>query len=57
MNTFSLTPKWITEKFDLDKPSEVSFLYADVASRGQVGQSDYPWEQLDELDIFKALKK
>ncbi|OUR73706.1 methionine adenosyltransferase [Arcobacter sp. 31_11_sub10_T18] len=57
MNTFSLTPRWITEKFDLDKPSEETFLYADVASRGQVGQSDYPWEQLDELDIFKALKK
>jgi len=57
MDTFSLTPRWITEKFALDKPSEETFLYADVASRGQVGQSDYPWEKLDELDIFKALKK
>jgi len=56
MDTFSLTPRWITEKFALDKPSEETFLYADVASRGQVGQSDYPWEKLDELDIFKALK-
>jgi S-adenosylmethionine synthetase len=41
----------------LDKPSEDIFLYADVAARGQVGQSDYPWEQLDSLEIFKALKK
>ena len=28
----------------------------DVASRGQVGQSDYPWEQLDEIELFKKLK-
>lgn len=35
--------------------SEDTFFYADVASRGQVGQSDYPWEQLDELDLFKSL--
>ncbi|QKJ22014.1 methionine adenosyltransferase [Poseidonibacter lekithochrous] len=54
-NEFSLTPKWITDKFNLDKPSEESFLYADVASRGQVGQSDYPWEKLDELEKFKNL--
>merc|ERR1711916_166548 len=50
MENFSLTPRWITEKFNLDKPSEETFLYADVASRGQVGQSDYPWEKLDELE-------
>lgn len=54
--TFKLTPKWITEKFALDKPSKATFWYADVASRGQVGQSDYPWEQLDELKIFEDLK-
>lgn len=53
---FSLTPNWITEKFGLDKPSAETFLYADVAARGQVGQSDYPWEKLDALDIFKKLK-
>jgi len=56
MENFPLTPNWITNKFGLDKPSEETFLYADVAARGQVGQSDYPWEQLDNLDIFKALK-
>jgi S-adenosylmethionine synthetase len=42
--------------FGLDKPSAETFLYADVAARGQVGQSDYPWEKLDELDFFKGLK-
>ena len=54
-DTFSLTPRWITEKFSLDKPSAETFLYADVAARGQVGQSDYPWEKLDAVDTFKAL--
>ena len=55
MDNFSLTPKWITDKFALDKPSAETFLYADVAARGQVGQSDYPWEKLDELEKFKNL--
>ena len=55
-DTFALTPRWITEKFALDKPSASTFLYADVAARGQVGQSDYPWEKLDVVDTFKALK-
>lgn len=53
---FSLTPNWITAKFGLDKPSEETFLYADVAARGQVGQSDYPWEKLDAVESFEALK-
>ena len=56
LNTFSLTPRWITEKFGLDKPGKDTFLYADVAARGQVGQSDYPWEKLDSLALFEALK-
>ena len=55
-DNFSLTPNWITKKFALDAPSEETFLYADVAARGQVGQSDYPWEKLDELAKFEALK-
>jgi S-adenosylmethionine synthetase len=55
MNEYSLTPKWITEKFGLDKPSEETLLYSDVASRGQVGQSDYPWEKLDEVEKLKNL--
>ncbi len=53
---FSLTPNWITNKFGLDKPSAETFLYADVAARGQVGQSDYPWEKLDAMDVFAKLK-
>ena len=57
MENFPLTPNWITKKFALDKPSKDTFLYADVAARGQVGQSDYPWEQLDEMKIFEALLK
>ena len=55
-DNFSLTPNWITKKFSLDKPSEETFLYADVAARGQVGQSDYPWEKLNDLEIFEKLK-
>ena len=55
MNEYSLTPRWITEKFGLDKPSNETFLYADVAARGQVGQSDYPWEKLDEVEKLKNL--
>jgi len=55
MDEYPLTPRWITQQFNLDKPSEETFLYADVASRGQVGQSDYPWEKLDEVEKFKSL--
>ncbi len=55
MENFPLTPNWITQKFSLDRPSKETFLYADVAARGQVGQSDYPWEQLDSLELFKSL--
>ncbi|TXE89330.1 methionine adenosyltransferase [Campylobacter volucris] len=55
MKTFPLTPNWIKNKFNLDKPSKDTFLYADVAARGQVGQADYPWEKLDAVDEFKSL--
>ncbi|OCX42167.1 methionine adenosyltransferase [Campylobacter ornithocola] len=55
MKTFPLTPNWIKNKFNLDKPSKDTFMYADVAARGQVGQADYPWEKLDAVDEFKAL--
>jgi len=56
MQNFPLTPNWITNKFGLDKPSSNTFLYADVAARGQVGQEDYPWEKLDNLELFKSIK-
>ncbi len=52
---FPLTPRWITEKFRLDRPAAGHFLYADVAARGQVGYDDYPWEKLDMLDWFRSL--
>ena len=55
IDNFSLTPNWIIKKFKLDQPSAETFLYADVAARGQVGQSDYPWEQLYELEKFSAI--
>lgn len=53
---YSLTPRWITEKFKLNQPSAETFLYADIAARGQVGQSDYPWEKLDAIKFFEGLK-
>ncbi len=55
-NQFPLTPKWITKKFGLDKPSKEHFLYADIAAQGQVGYETYPWEKLDELKWFENLK-
>ncbi|MDR1912400.1 MAG: methionine adenosyltransferase [Helicobacteraceae bacterium] len=54
---FALTPNWITRAFNLDKPSKDSFLYADAAARGQVGNADYPWEQIDRSGWFETLKK
>lgn len=56
LKTFPLTPKWITQKFGLDKPSQDTFLYANVAAKGQVGVGSYPWEQLDSIEIFQNLK-
>jgi len=50
---FPLTPRWITQKFGLDRPSEENFLYADIAAKGQIGYAEYPWEKLDELAWFK----
>ena len=52
---FPLTPRWITDKFTLDKPGENSFLYAEVAAKGQIGYAHYPWEKLDEDKWFKDL--
>ena len=52
---FPLTPRWITEKFGLDRPGAEHFLYAEVAAKGQIGYAEYPWERLDELEWFKTL--
>ncbi|UPT76616.1 methionine adenosyltransferase [Sulfurovum sp. XGS-02] len=56
-NKFPLTPRWITEKFGLDRPGKERFLYADIAVKGQIGYAEYPWEVLDELEWFKSLKE
>lgn len=53
---FALTPAWISQKFGLDKPSNETFLYADVAAYGQVGYDTYPWEHLDALEWFQQFK-
>jgi len=53
---FPLTPRWITQKFGLDRPGQERFLYADIAAKGQIGYAEYPWEALDELDWFSTLK-
>ncbi len=52
---FALTPRWIKEKFALDKPGAGGFFYADVAARGQVGVASYPWERLDAVGVFAGL--
>ncbi|MCR4942341.1 MAG: methionine adenosyltransferase, partial [Campylobacter sp.] len=57
MQNFALTPRWITQKFNLDKPSKDTFLYSKVAAFGQVGNAKYPWEQTDCTDMFKKLIK
>lgn len=57
MDNFPLTPRWIVDKFGLDKPSKDTFLYAKVAAVGQVGHKDYPWESLDSAELFKSLIK
>jgi S-adenosylmethionine synthetase len=46
----------LSKNFGLDKPSTETYLYADVAACGQVGQSDYPWEKLDSFIIFESLQ-
>lgn len=53
---FPLTPRWITEKFRLDRPGREHFLYADIAAKGQIGYEEYPWEQLDAMEWFEGLK-
>ena len=57
LENFPLTPKWITDKFELDRPSKDTFLYANVAAHGQVGNPHYPWEKLDSLEFFKNILK
>ena len=53
---FPLSPRWIAEKFGLDRPGKERFLYAEVAAKGQVGYAEYPWEKLDGLDWFRQVR-
>lgn len=52
---FPLTPAWITAKFSLDRPGGETFLYADIAAKGQVGVEGTPWEELDALEWFRKI--
>lgn len=54
---FELTPSWITHRFGLNTPSKETFLYSNLAARGQVGCADYPWEKLEDVPTFKKAFK
>ena len=49
---FPLTPKWIIEKLDLQRP-----IYKETAAYGHFGREEdnFTWEKLDIVDIFKKL--
>jgi S-adenosylmethionine synthetase len=47
-NNIDLTPKGIIEKFDLRRP-----IYQKTASYGHFGRNEFPWEQLDLVNLFK----
>jgi S-adenosylmethionine synthetase len=46
-----LTPKGIIERFQLRRP-----IYKATAAFGHFGRPDFPWEQLDLVDLFKTIK-
>ena len=50
MDNFDLSPIGIIEKLDLTKPQ-----YFKTASYGHFGNSEFNWEQLDSVDVFKRL--
>jgi S-adenosylmethionine synthetase len=47
-NNIDLTPAGIIEKFDLRRP-----IYQKTASYGHFGRNEFPWEQLDLVDLFR----
>ncbi len=49
-DNFDLSPNGIIKKLDLKKP-----IFAKTATYGHFGRVDVSWEQLDSVDIFKAL--
>lgn len=46
-----LTPRGIIDRFQLRRP-----IYRATASFGHFGRPDFPWEQLDLVDLFKTIK-
>ncbi len=48
-NVFDLRPGAIVRDLDLKRP-----IYKQTAAYGHFGRSEFPWEQLDRLDDFKA---
>ncbi|MGB9702745.1 MAG: methionine adenosyltransferase [Candidatus Kapaibacteriota bacterium] len=48
LNNIDLTPKGIIDRFDLRKP-----IYFNTASYGHFGRNEFPWEQLDLVDLFR----
>lgn len=48
LNNIDLTPKGIIDRFDLRKP-----IYFKTASYGHFGRNEFPWEQLDLVDLFR----
>ena len=47
-NNIDLTPTGIIEKFQLRRP-----IYRQTAAYGHFGRNEFPWEQLDLVDLFK----
>lgn len=47
---FDLSPNGIIKKLDLKKP-----IFAKTASWGHFGRDDVSWEELDSVEVFKAL--
>jgi len=48
LNNIDLTPMGIINRFNLRRP-----IYLNTASYGHFGRNEFPWEQLDLVDIFK----
>jgi len=50
MKNIDLSPQAIIERLDLKKP-----IFRATASYGHFGRSEFPWEQLDMIDLFKKI--
>jgi S-adenosylmethionine synthetase len=50
MNNVDLTPIGIINRLDLRKP-----IYQETAAYGHFGRNQFPWEQLDLVDVFSTI--